>query len=118
MDEIRSFSYDAAMPLHAFRDVRFSLFRMLPWAVSARAAKSIPWHRTLFCPRGIEKRPRGHRTRRHPDGVQGVEFYAPYFEWSESQTKADEKASGRSGIRGFLDAQRQFLSESGEIGGA
>ena len=30
-------------------------------------------------------------------GYQCVEFYAPYFDWSESQTKANEKALGRPG---------------------
>jgi len=46
-------------------------------------------------------------------GYQSVEFYAPYFEWSESQTKQMRKASGRSRHPVLLDAQRQFLFESG-----
>src|SRR6266478_6452019 len=47
---------------------------MLPWAVSARAAKSIPL---------------------------GLELYAPYFEWSESQTKQMRRLLDDLGIRCF-----------------
>src|SRR5260370_8313331 len=34
-------------------------------------------------------------------GYQGVEFYAPYFEWSENQTKQMRKLLDELGIRCF-----------------
>jgi sugar phosphate isomerase/epimerase len=34
-------------------------------------------------------------------GYQGVEFYAPYFEWSESQTKQMRKLLDDLGMRCF-----------------
>ncbi len=65
---------------------------MLPWALSARAAKSIPVGLELYSVREELKRdPEGTVRAVAEMGYQGVEFYAPYFEWSEAQTKQMRK---------------------------
>ena len=75
---------------------------MLPWAVSARAAKSIPLGLELYSVRGELKKDSGATVRAVAQmGYQGVEFYAPYFEWSESQTKQMRRLLDDLGIRCF-----------------
>src|SRR5712664_4610476 len=75
---------------------------MLPWALSARAAKSIPTGLELYSVREeLKKDPEGTVRAVAQMGYQGVEFYAPYFEWSESQTKQMRKLLDDLGIRCF-----------------
>src|SRR6266705_3539578 len=75
---------------------------MLPWAFSARAAKSIPVGLELYSVRDELKRdPEGTVRAVAEMGYQGVEFYAPYFEWSEAQTKQMRKLLDDLGIRCF-----------------
>jgi len=75
---------------------------MLPWALSARAAKSIPVGLELYSVREELKRdPEGTVRAVAEMGYQGVEFYAPYFEWSEAQTKQMRKLLDDLGIRCF-----------------
>jgi sugar phosphate isomerase/epimerase len=75
---------------------------MLPWAVSARAAKSIPLGLELYSVREeLKKDPEATVRAVAQMGYQGVEFYAPYFEWSESQTKQMRKLLDDLGIRCF-----------------
>jgi sugar phosphate isomerase/epimerase len=75
---------------------------MLPWALSARAAKSIPLGLELYAVRDeLKKDPEGTVRAVAQMGYQGVEFYAPYFEWSESQTKQMRKLLDDLGIRCF-----------------
>ncbi len=72
------FGYNSAMLPHTLSRRSFLTFSaMLPCALSVRAAKPIPM------------------------GYQGVEFYAPYFEWSENQTKQMRKLLDDLGIRCF-----------------
>jgi sugar phosphate isomerase/epimerase len=74
----------------------------MPWALSARAAKSIPTGLELYSVReGLKKDPEGTIRAVAKMGYQGVEFYAPYFEWSESQTKQMRKLLDDLGVRCF-----------------
>src|SRR5260370_3295216 len=64
----------------------------LPWAFSARAAKSIPVGLELYSVREELKKDLEGTVRAVAQmEYQGVEFYAPYFKWSESQTKQMRK---------------------------
>jgi sugar phosphate isomerase/epimerase len=75
---------------------------VMPWALSARAAKSIPTGLELYSVReGLKKDPEGTIRAVAKMGYQGVEFYAPYFEWSESQTKQMRKLLDDLGVRCF-----------------
>ena len=75
---------------------------VMPWALSARAAKSIPTGLELYSVReGLKKNPEGTVRAVAQMGYQGVEFYGPYFEWSESQTKQMRKLLDDLGIRCF-----------------
>jgi sugar phosphate isomerase/epimerase len=75
---------------------------MLPWALSARAATSIPVGLELYSVRNeLKKDPEGTVRAVAQMGYQGVEFYAPYFEWSETQTKQMRKLLDDLGIRCF-----------------
>lgn len=75
---------------------------VMPWALSARAGKSIPAGLELYSVREeLKKDPEGTVRAVAQMGYQGVEFYAPYFEWSESQTKQMRKLLDDLGIRCF-----------------
>src|SRR4030088_1073233 len=75
---------------------------MLPWVLSARAAKSIPLGLELYSVRDeLKKDPEGTVRAVAQMGYQGVEFYAPYFEWSEIQTKQMRKLLDDLGIQCF-----------------
>ena len=75
---------------------------LLPWALSARAAKSIPTGIELYSVRNeLKKDPEATLRAVAEMHYQGVEFYAPYFEWTESQTKQTKKLLDELGIRCF-----------------
>jgi len=75
---------------------------VMPWALSARATKSIPTGLELYSVRdALKKDPEGTVRAVAQMGYQGVEFYAPYFEWTESQTKQMRKLLDDLGIRCF-----------------
>src|SRR6266566_1484278 len=79
-----------------------ALSAMLPWALSARGAKSIPTGLELYSVREeLKKDAEGTVRAVAQMGYQCVEFYAPYFEWSESQTKQMRKLLDDLGIRCF-----------------
>ncbi len=74
----------------------------LPWAFSARAAASIPVGLELYSVRNELKQNLEATVRAVAQmGYQGVEFYAPYFDWSENQTKQMRKFLDDLGIRCF-----------------
>jgi len=74
----------------------------LPWAFSARALASIPVGLELYSVRNELKQNLEATVRAVVQmGYQGVEFYAPYFEWSENQTKQMRKLLDDLGIRCF-----------------
>jgi sugar phosphate isomerase/epimerase len=75
---------------------------MLPWALSPRATASIPIGLELYSVRNELKKDTEATVRAVAQmGYQGVEFYAPYFEWTESQTKQMRKLLDELGIRCF-----------------
>ncbi len=91
------------MPSHPLSRRSFLAFSAtVPWALSARAAKSIPAGLELYSVRNeLKKDPEGTVRAVAQMGYQSVEFYAPYFEWSESQTKQMRKLLDDLGIRCF-----------------
>ncbi len=77
-----------------------ALSAALPWALSARASTSIPVGLELYSVRGeLKKDPEATVRAVAQMGYQVVEFYSPYFDWSESQTKQMRKILDDLGIR-------------------
>src|ERR1700694_4318818 len=65
---------------------------MLPCALSVRAAKSIPLGLELYSVRDeLKKDPEATVRAVAQMGYQGVEFYAPYFDWTEAQIRQMKK---------------------------
>lgn len=91
------------MTSHLFSRRSFlAISAVMPWALSARAGKLIPTGLELYSVReGLKKDPQGTVRAVAQMGYQGVEFYAPYFEWSESQNKQMRKLLDDLGIRCF-----------------
>lgn len=74
----------------------------LPWTFRAPAAKSIPVGLELFSVRNALKQDLAGTVRAVAKmGYQGVEFYAPYFDWTEAQTKQIRRLLDDLGIRCF-----------------
>ena len=79
-----------------------ALSAMLPRALRAHASKTIPVGLELYSVREALKNDAAGTVRSVAQmGYQGVEFYAPYYEWAESQTKAMKKQLDDMGIRCF-----------------
>jgi sugar phosphate isomerase/epimerase len=96
-----------------------ALSAMLPWAFSVRAAKSIPLGLELYSVRDeLKKDPEATVRAVAQMGYQGVEFYAPYFEWSENQTKQMRKLLDDLGIRCFSTHNDSSYLSSEKIGRA
>jgi len=77
-----------------------ALSAMLPWALKARASPSIPIGLELYSVREALKLDLEDTVRAVAQlGYQCVEFYAPYFDWSDAQTKAMRKLLDDLGIR-------------------
>jgi len=75
---------------------------MLPWALSARASTSVPVGLELYSVREtLKKDPEATLRAVAQMGYEGVEFYAPYFDWTESQIKQTRKLLDELGIRCF-----------------
>src|SRR6266478_9558459 len=73
---------------------------MLPWALRARASASIPVGLELYSVReALRRDPAGTVRAVAQLGYECVEFYAPYFDWSESETKHMRKLLDDLGIR-------------------
>ncbi len=75
---------------------------MLPWALKARAAllSSIPIGLELYSVRDALKLDLEGTVRAVAQlGYQCVEFYAPYYDWTEAQTKQMRKLLDDLGIR-------------------
>src|SRR5580692_2164858 len=72
---------------------------MLPWALGTRASAPIPVGLELYSVRNALKQdPEGTVRAVAHMGYQGVEFYAPYFDWTEAQTKQMRKLLDDLGI--------------------
>jgi sugar phosphate isomerase/epimerase len=77
-----------------------ALSAMLPCALKARASPSIPIGLELYSVRETLKLDLEGTVRAVAQlGYQCVEFYAPYFDWSDAQTKAMRKLLDDLGIR-------------------
>jgi sugar phosphate isomerase/epimerase len=76
---------------------------VLPWAfrgLASVAAKTIPVGLELYSVRdGLQKDPQGTVRAVAQMGYQVVEFYGPYFEWSEAQAKDMRKLMDELHIR-------------------
>jgi sugar phosphate isomerase/epimerase len=92
---------------------------VLPWALSARAAAVIPIGLELYSVRNeLKKDPEGTVRAVAQMGFQCVEFYAPYFEWSESQTKQMRKLLDDLGIRCYSTHNESSYMSKDKIGRA
>jgi len=90
------------IPNRSSRRSFLALSAMLPWALRARASTSIPVGLELYSVREALKRdPAGTVRAVAQLGYECVEFYAPYFDWSESETKQMRKLMDDLGIHCF-----------------
>jgi sugar phosphate isomerase/epimerase len=81
---------------------------MLPWALKASASTSIPIGLELYSVRDALKQDLEGTVRSVAQlGYQCVEFYSPYFDWSESQTKQMRKLLDDLGIRCYSTHNNQ-----------
>jgi sugar phosphate isomerase/epimerase len=81
-----------------------ALSAMLPWAFSAHASAStsVPVGLELYSVRdSLKQDPEGTIRAVAQMGYQGVEFYAPYFDWTDPQAKQMRKLLDDLGIRCF-----------------
>jgi sugar phosphate isomerase/epimerase len=77
-----------------------ALSAALPWAISAHASPSIPVGLELYSVRdGLAKDPEATVRAVAQMGYQVVEFYAPYFDWTESRTRQMRTLLDDLGIR-------------------
>ena len=77
-----------------------ALSAMLPWALTSRAATAIPVGLELYSVReALARDPQGTVRAVAKMGYQCVEFYAPYFQWTEGETKQMRKLLDDLGIR-------------------
>ncbi|HWZ83833.1 MAG TPA: sugar phosphate isomerase/epimerase family protein [Terriglobales bacterium] len=78
----------------------FALSAALPWALTARASTSVPVGLELYSVRdALKKDPEATVRAVAQMGYQVVEFYGPYFQWSEAQAKQMRKLMDDLGIR-------------------
>ena len=79
-----------------------ALSAMLPWALRAGASSSLPVGLELYSVRNaLQQDPDGTVRAVAKMGYQCVEYYGPYFQWTESQTKQTRKLLDDLGIRCF-----------------
>src|ERR1700693_2047902 len=77
-----------------------ALSAMLPWSFRAFAAGSIPVGLELYSVRNALKQdPEGTVRTVAQMGYKVVEFYAPYFEWTDAQAKQMRKLLDDLGVR-------------------
>ncbi|HTQ97322.1 MAG TPA: sugar phosphate isomerase/epimerase family protein [Candidatus Acidoferrum sp.] len=73
-----------------------------PWAIRTIGASKIPMGIEMYSVRDeLKKDPQGTVKAIAAMGYQGLEFYAPYFEWSPQQAKDMKKLLDDLGIRCF-----------------
>ena len=103
-------------PMSLTRRSFLTLSAALPWALKASASPSGP-------PVGLELYSVREQLKKDPEGAvravaqtgyQCVEFYAPYFEWSEAQTKQMRKLLDDLGIRCYSthNDEKYFSAEN------
>src|ERR1700730_9401552 len=89
------------MASHALSRRSFlALSAMLPWSFRADRSTRIPVGLELYSVRNaLKDDPMGTVRAVAQMGYQCVEFYAPYFDWTEPQTKEMKKLLDDLGIR-------------------
>src|SRR5271169_4481093 len=89
------------MKMPTFSRRRFVAYSaVLPWVLDVRAAGSLPVGLELYSVRGELKRDLQGTVRAVAAmGYQCVEFYSPYYEWTESQTKEMRKLLDDLGVK-------------------
>lgn len=100
---ISLWSYHAVMSNQLSRRSFLALSAALPFALRSRAAGSnIPMGIELYSVRNALKQdPEGTVRAVAQLGYQGVEFFSPYFDWSEAQATQMRKLLDELGIRCF-----------------
>jgi sugar phosphate isomerase/epimerase len=93
---------------------------MLPWALrgvaSAASSGAIPVGLELYSVRDeLKKDPEGTVRAVAQMGYQAVEFYSPYFEWTESQAKQMRKLLDDLGIRCYSTHNNAEYFEADKI---
>ena len=79
-----------------------ALTTVMPLALRAGASPAIPMGIEMYSVRdALKKDPQGTVRAIAEMGYQGLEFYAPYFEWSSAQAKEMKKLLDDLGIRCF-----------------
>jgi len=77
-----------------------ALSATLPWALRAGASPAIPMGIEMYSVReALAKDPAGTVRAVAKMGYQGLEFYAPYFKWTEGETKQMRRLLDELGIR-------------------
>src|SRR5450432_1480075 len=85
---------------HFSRRSFLALSALLPWSIRGRASSYVPVGLELYSVRQALKRdPLGTVRAVAQLGYECVEFYAPYFDWSETETKQMKKLMDDFGIR-------------------
>jgi sugar phosphate isomerase/epimerase len=75
---------------------------VMPWAWPALGSSKIPMGIEMYSVRDeLKKDPQGTVRAIAAMGYQGLEFYAPYFEWTHAQAKEMKKLMDDLGIRCF-----------------
>src|ERR1700682_1792033 len=89
-----------------------ALSAILPGALRSPASASIPMGLELYSVREVLKQnPEGTVRAVAAMGYQAVEFYAPYFEWTEAQAKQTRKLLDELGMRCYsTHNDQEYLS--------
>ena len=105
-------------PMSLTRRSFLALSAALPWALKASGASAsapVPVGLELYSVRDqLKKDPEGTVRAVAQMGYQCVEFYAPYFEWSEGQTKQMRKLLDDLGVRCYSthNDEKYFSAEN------
>src|SRR6202790_3450772 len=108
------------MSCHTFSRRSFlALSAILPGALRSPASASVPMGLELYSVReALKQNPEGTVRAVAQMGYQGVEFYAPYFEWTEAQAKQMRKLLDDLGIRCFSTHNDSAFLDKEKIGRA
>jgi sugar phosphate isomerase/epimerase len=89
---------------------------VMPWAWRVNSASAIPMGIEMYSVREeLKKDPQGTVQAMAAMGYQGLEFYAPYSEWSHAQAKEMKKLLDDLGIRCFSTHNDASFMNKGHI---
>jgi sugar phosphate isomerase/epimerase len=104
------------IPDRSSRRSFLALSAMLPWALRSRASTFIPVGLELYSVREALKRDPFATVRAVAQlGYECVEFYAPYFDWSDSDTKKMRKLMDDLGIRCYSTHNDESFLKPGSL---